>query len=188
MRFGARRVARRARQLACGILLSAFALPAASSAQGSCEVNNQASCFFGNTATFGINLTVTAAVRLATSTTDVSLATPTGTSFEAGFGAGTLLGLNTRANTNWVVTVNATTALWSAVGPLARADRPAADLQWATVVGGPYTDMTTSPVTLASGGATGGTGLDLYLRARYAWILDTPGDYSLPVQLTITAP
>lgn len=156
--------------------------------QGSCEVNNQASCVVGGTATFGITLTVTTATRLAISATEIALGTPTGTHFDAGFGAATSLGLTMRANTTWAVSIQAAAATWTAVGALARTDRPAADLQWFTVVGGPYTDMTTSAAPLTSGAATAGTGLTVFFRARYQWQLDSPGDYSLPLQLTITAP
>ena len=168
-------------------LVGVALIPAAALAQ-SCQVNGAATCIFGNTAGQAITLTITPTVRLATSTTGVALAAATASNFDAGFGAGTLMGVNVRSITTYTVSLRATTALWGAVGAGARPDRPAADLQWGTLLGGPYTDMTTSAVSLTSGVATGGTNTNLYLRGRYTWVLDSPGDYSLTVQLTLTAP
>ena len=94
-----------------------------------------------------------------------------------------------RANTPWSLTIRASAATWTGVGVDARANRPAADLQRATVVGGPYSDMTTLAFNLFSGApATAGTNLTLFFRARYQWLLDTPGTYTLPLELTISAP
>jgi hypothetical protein len=182
-----------ARRMSLGLVLVAAALvafgaPSVGQAQGSCEVNNQTSCNFGNTAGFGITVAVTSAVRLTTSASTVTLETPDGDDFEAGFGTPAPLGVVVRANLGWTLSIASTQATWTAAGAEARPDRPVADLQWGTVLAGPFTDMTTSNVTMSTGAATGGTSLTLYLRARYQWLLDSPGDYSVPVQLTLTAP
>ena len=157
-------------------------------AQGTCEVNNQASCAFGNAAGFAITVTVTAAVGLASSASSVALGTPDGNDFATGFGVGSPLGLTVRANQTWTLTIRSTQATWTAVGTEARLNRPVGDLQWGTLLAGPYTNTTTSAVTLSTGSASAGAAITLYLRGRYSWVLDGPGDYSLPLQLTLTAP
>lgn len=172
-----------------GIGIATAVSPTRVAAQGSCQVNNESTCLFGNTASYAITLTVTAAVRLATSASSITLATPNSDDFISGFGTGSLLGISVRANRSWTLTIRATQATWTGVGTEARADRPVGDLQWDTAINGPYVDMTTSAVTLASSAsATAGDAVTLYLRARYAWLLDSPGAYSLPLQLTLTAP
>jgi len=175
-----------------GHLLSSLALLAvaaeAAAAQGTCTANNAVICTFGNTATLALTITVTAAVRLETTATSVTLATPSGTDFDNIFGAPTSLGIDVRSNRAWALSVRATTATWTASGIGARANRPVGDLQWATAPAGPYTDMTTTNLSLASGVPTAGALSTMYLRGRYAWNLDTPGSYSLSVQLTLTAP
>ena len=75
-----------------------------------------------------------------------------------------------------------------AISPSARLTKPAADLQWGLSATGPFTDLATATATLGTGAATAGQAINLYVRARYSWTADTPGSYSLPVQLTITAP
>lgn len=173
-------------------LLTAAAIAALmtgpAAAQGNCTVNNQASCTFGNSATYALTITVTAAVRLETTATTITLPTPTGTDFDNIFGTPASLGINVRSNRAWALSLRATTTTWTATGVGARANRPVGDLQWATAPAGPYTNMTTTNVSLGSGAPTAGANSTLYLRGRYSWILDTPGAYSLSVQLTLTAP
>jgi hypothetical protein len=44
-------------------------------------------------------------------------------------------------------------------------------------------------VTVQSIGATGGSSpVNLFYRTKYAWGLDTPGNYSLTVVFTLAAP
>ncbi len=175
----------------CLVLIGALGLGTpvrSATAQGTCEVNNQASCTFGNDASHAITVTITAAVGMATSASSVTIPTPDGNSFANGFGNPALLGVTVRANQGWTLSIRSTQALWNFAGAEARSDRPAADLQWGTLVGGPFTDMTTTNVSMSSGAASGAAVINLYLRARYSWALDGPGTYSLPIQLTLTAP
>jgi hypothetical protein len=159
-------------------------------AQGSCFVNNQASCSVPATpdATHAINLTVTAATRLSVATTSIALPAVTAVQFDTLYGPSVGTGLIIRSNTNWSVTIQASSLTWTGVGPLARTDRPATDLQWSLASASGFSDVSTSPVALTNGAATGGESVTMFLRGRFTWLLDTPGSYTLPIQLTITAP
>jgi hypothetical protein len=179
-----------ARTLTTAVAVCALVAPQAT-AQGRCNYNGtNGSCAAGaNNNTWAISLTITAATRLQLSTSTLALATATADDFMTGFGPPTALGLIMRANTPWSMTVRATAATWTGVGPDARPDRPAGDLQGAGAPEGPYIDVPTAVFTLYSGAPpTANLFLTLYFRARYQWLLDTPGTYTLPLQFTITAP
>ncbi len=170
--------------LAAGLALAAG--PAG--AQGTCNVNFRASCNVGASATAAMNLTIPAVVRLSAPAATLALPAATATEFTAGFGTALSVPLTLRANTTWSVTLRATAATWTGTGPLARTNKPAADLQWGLAAAGPFTDVTTGGTGISAGAATAGQTIPLHLRVRYAWTLDRPGSYSLPLQLTITAP
>lgn len=92
------------------------------------------------------------------------------------------------ANAPWTLAISSTSATWNAVGAGARAAKPRSDLRWDTAITGPYTPMTGTAVTIASGNPTNGTLVNVWYHILWAWNLDTPGTYTLPVVLTITAP
>lgn len=163
-------------------------LAAPLAAQGTCEVNNQTSCVFGNDAAHAISVTVTIAARLTAAATSVALPVPGVASFDSGFGAPASVGLQVRSNTTWAVTILAVDPLWSASPGTARQDKPAADLQFALSAVGPWTDLSTLAQGLTSGAATGTAAPTLFLRAKYSWTIDAAGSYSLPIQLVLTAP
>src|SRR5579884_2955814 len=73
-------------------------------------------------------------------------------------------------------------------GVTARTSKPAADLAWATAAGGPFTALSVTPATAASGAATAGAPRSFFFRTSYSWGLDTPGAYSLAVVFTLLAP
>lgn len=175
--------------LPVALLLGLLVAPAAGAeAQGNCNVNNRNSCQVGGTATYGMNLTISTVVRLQIPGSPIALATATAAEFAAGFGTPLSVPVNVRANRSWTVTLRGTSATWTGTGPRARLNKPVGDLQWGTAAGGPFTNLSTTAVTLGTGGATAGQPINLHLRTRYTWTLDGPGSYSLPLQLTITAP
>lgn len=176
--------ARAALVLTASLLLAAAPL----AGQGTCEVNNQASCAFGNDAAHAISVTITVAARLTAASTTVVLPVPGVTSFDAGFGTPAAVGLQVRANTSWAVTILAVDPLWAGTPGSARQDKPASDLQFGLSPVGPFTDFTTLAQALTSGAATGTAAPTLYLRAKYAWASDAAGSYTLPIQLVLTAP
>lgn len=168
------------------LLTAAATLPL--TAQGNCNVNNQSTCQVGGTTAYGMRLTISTVVRLSLPSATIALGTATPADFTAGFGTPLLVPLSIRANTGWTVSISATSTLWSATPAAARQNKPAADLQWGTATTGPFTDLSGSPVAIRAGTATAAATIPLYVRSRYAWTLDKPGSYSLPLQLTITAP
>lgn len=157
-------------------------------AQGSCNVNFQANCAVGGTATYGLNVTISAVVRVAIENSAIALPAPTPAQFDAGFGGVVALPGSVRANRSWTLSISAGSAVWSATPVSARQNKPATDLQWATAVGGPFANLTTAPVTAFVGGATADAAGALYFRVRYSWTADTPGSYTLPIVVTLTAP
>lgn len=171
------------------LLILASAAPRALGAQGQCNRNGTGTCTIGGNATYAINLTVTTAVRLAMSSASVALASPGAAEFDASFGQTAGPTLTMKANASWAITIRTTQANWSASAPPARAAKPAGELLWSTLATGPFTAMTLTTATLRTGSAaTAGTIIPLFFRVTYSWILDTPGTYSLPVQITVTAP
>lgn len=170
--------------LAALLLLGASSL----SAQGTCEVNNQNACTFGNDAAHAISVTITVAARLTAASTTVVLPAPGVASFDDGFGTPASVGLQVRSNTSWSVTILAVDALWGGTPGTARQDKPASDLQFGLNVAGPFTDFSTLAQALTSGAATGTAAPTLYLRAKYDWTADVAGVYTLPIQLVLTAP
>jgi hypothetical protein len=171
-----------------GLLLGVLATPAG--AQGSCEVNNQASCTVGGDATHAITITVNTAVRLSTPSTSLTLPTQTG-----GLGANPYFGSElavpflVRANTSYTLAVSSSQALWTASGVGARANKPRADLQISPTSGSGFADISATPAQFYAGSAESDAAQRmLYLRVRYTWGLDTPGGYSLPITVVIAAP
>lgn len=171
--------------------VASAALPLAMKAQGTCEYNGTSgSCTVGGTSsTYSINLTITRAVRVALSGSSIALDPPVSDDFDAGFGQTVGPTLTVTSNSAWSISARVTQAQWTASPAPARANKPAADLRWSRFAGGLFADFTTANVTVENGAvATAGTVIPLYFRVRYDWLLDTPGDYSIPVQFTITAP
>lgn len=171
---------------------SLLVLHAASlSAQGACSVDKRTggTCTIGGTATHAITLTISRAVRLELSASSIPLAAATGADFDAGFGQTAGPTLTVKSNAPWALSVRATQATWTESGATARVGKPSADFLVGSSPLGPFLALTTTPVTLASGAAgTSGTVLPLTFRVAYAWLLDTPGSYTIPIQLTITSP
>jgi hypothetical protein len=137
-------------------------------------------------------MTTTRVVRLQVSAGSTSLTAPTPTDFDAGFNATTGPTFTVSANAAWSLYVRASSAFWTATntspGAPARTTKPAADLQWSTASNGTFLGLTTTDATLVTGTATASSVTTLFLRTLYGWTLDTPGNYSLTVVLTLTAP
>ena len=182
------------RRFANAILVAAFVAglggltPRTAGAQGNCNVNKENACQVGGTATFGMTLTVSAIVRLTFPSSTIGLGTATAAEFAAGFSNAISIPVSLQANTGWAVSISGPVAVWSAIPPTARQNKPIGDLQWATSAGGPFTNLSGAPVSIRAGGATAITIFPLFLRSRYSFLLDVPGSYSLPVQFTVTAP
>ena len=152
--------------------------------------SNPAPC---STAAGALQVTITIAktVELTLSAASTSLATPSTADYNAGFAATNGPTATIRSNAPWAISISAVTATWSAVNTNtepARTNKPASDLAWSTAPFGTYTDLTTLGSQVASGNATLASNVTLYYRTKYAWNLDTPGNYSLQIVFTVVAP
>jgi hypothetical protein len=131
-------------------------------------------------------------IRLQVSAGSTALTAPTPADFDAGFNSTTGPSLTVSANAAWTLHVRASAALWTATntspGAPARTTKPAADLKWATASNGTFNALTTTDVLLVGGAATASNATTLYFQTLYNWTLDTPGNYSLSVILTLTSP
>jgi hypothetical protein len=139
-----------------------------------------------------VSLTTVRVVRLQVDAGSTSLTAPTPADFDAGFNSTTGPTLTVSANAPWMLQVRSSTAFWTAAntspGAPARTNKPAADLKWGTSAGGPFSPLSMTDVSLVSGVATAGSATTLYFQTLYSWTNDTPGNYSLTVVLTLTAP
>ncbi len=174
------------RRLALSLALALLAEPAAAQScsapvpSGSCPVNTSAT------------LTVPDVMQLTLTSTSTALTAPAAAGYDAGFVANTGPTATVKSNRAWRLQISAAAATWTATntqpGVNARANKPAADLEWGTAVGGPFTALSVTPATAKSGSATAGTPTSIFFQTMYSWGLDTPGAYSLPVVFTLLAP
>ena len=155
------------------------------------------SCFVGAapgtcSASTAATLTVGKVVQLTLASTATVLATPTVADYTTGYliASGQLVSI--RSNASVVVHVAARTANWTATnttaGVTAWATKPSTDLQLGSSTTGPFTPLTTGGYTLSSSGATATLDLPLIYKVLLDWGADTPGQYSLDVVYTVTAP
>ena len=173
---------RNAIKLGLGVVAALAVLAQAARAQtcagaGPCNVDNTAS------------VSVPTILRLTISpTTTTTLGSPTETDYDAGFRDDPGPVATVKANRPWNLQISALAATWTGVGALARATKPAGDLQWNRGAG--FTALTTTPasVYLSSQAAGGAQVTTFTYRVVWSWALDTPGDYTLAVRFTVTAP
>ena len=139
-----------------------------------------------------VSMTAGRVVRLQMSAGSTSLTAPTTTDFDAGFNSTTGPTLTVSANAAWTLHIRAASALWTATnttsGVAARVDKPAADLKWSTSSGGVFTALSSSDASLVNGSATASSPTTLYFQTVYDCSVDTPGNYSLSIVLTLTSP
>ena len=139
-----------------------------------------------------VSMTAGRVVRLQMSAGSTALTAPTTTDFDAGFNSTTGPTLTVSANAPWTLHIRASSALWTATktSPTApaRTNKPAADLQWSISSGGGFAALSTTDANLVAGSATASNATTLYFQTLYNWSLDTPGNYSLSIVLTLTSP
>jgi len=139
-----------------------------------------------------VTMTAGRVVRLEMSGGSTALTAPTPADFDAGFNSTTGPTLTVSANAPWTLHVRSSGPFWAATntapGAPARATKPAGDLRWSTASNGGFSALTNGDVNLVTGGATASDATTLYFQTLYDWALDTPGNYSLTIVLTLTAP
>ena len=139
-----------------------------------------------------VSMTAGRVVRLQMTAGSTSLTAPTPAAFDAGFNATTGPTLTVSANAAWTLHIRAAAATWTATntspGAPARINKPASDLQWSTSSSGGFAALTASDASLVTGAAAASNATTLYFQTLYDWTLDTPGNYSLSIMLTLTSP
>ena len=139
-----------------------------------------------------VSLTAGRVVGLRMSAGSTPLSAPTTADFDAGFNATTGPTLTVSANAPWTLHLRSSATFWTATntspGAPARTTKPAGDLRWSTASNGPFSALTTSDANLVTGAATAANATTLYFQTLYDWTQDTPGNYSLSIVLTLTAP
>ena len=139
-----------------------------------------------------VSMTAGRVVRVQMTAGSTALTAPTPADFDAGYNSTTGAAITVSANAAWTLNLRASAAFWTAAntspGAPARTTKPAADLKWSTASNGTFTPLTTTDVLLVGGSATASNATTLYFQTLYGWTLDTPGNYSLAVVLTLTSP
>jgi len=139
-----------------------------------------------------VSMTAGRVVRLQMGAGSTALTAPTTTDFDAGFNSTTGPTLTVSANAPWTLHIRASSAVWTATNTSptapARTNKPAADLQWSISSGGGFAALSTTDANLVAGSATASNATTLYFQTLYNWSLDTPGNYSLSIVLTLTSP
>jgi hypothetical protein len=148
----------------------------ANSSNGNCSLSVAAS------------LTLPTIIRLTLDDTTTDLTTPTEAIYDAGSVVTSGPVATIKTNANWTLSVRATSAVWTATGAQARLSKPASDLAWGTSPGGPFTALTTSDATVASGTRGASNVTTIHYRTAWDLGLDGPGNYSLTMVFTATAP
>ena len=164
-----------------GVLALLALVATQAQAQNTCGANP---CSVNDTA----KVTVATVLRLSLSSSATLLTAPDETAYDAGFQLDNGPVATVKANRGWTLKVSANAAAWTAANG-ARAGKPASELLWATSSGGTYTGLTTSPATFSSA-ATGSAALaqSVFYKTLWSYANDTPGDYSLVVVYTLSAP
>jgi hypothetical protein len=168
-------------RITLGVLALLAVGAAQAQAQNTCSANP---CSLNDT----VKVTVATVLRLTVSQAATALTPPNEAAYDAGFQLdnGPVAGI--KSNRAWTVKVSANAATWTAANG-ARAGKPASDLLWATSSGGTYTGLTTTPATFTSGATgTGNASQQMYYKTLWGYSSDTPGDYSLVVVFTLSAP
>src|SRR6202165_6316166 len=170
------------------IVLSLVAAPLSLTAQACTANGSPANC----NRTGSVTMTAGRVVFLQVSAGSTTLTAPTPTDFDNGFNATTGPVLTVSANAAWTLYLRASTVYWAATntsaGAPARTTKPAGDLKWSKTSNGTFNALTTGDVNLATGTATASNVTSLFFQTLYNWTLDTPGNYSLAVVLTLTSP
>jgi len=177
-----------------GLCVASMAMMLASAALSSIARAQCTATGSGDTCTQpgSVSMTAGRVVRLQMTAGSTPLTAPTTADFDAGFNSTTGPTLTVSANAPWTLLVRSSGTFWTATNTSpsapARTTKPAGDLLWSTASGGTFNALTTGDATLVSGAATSSSATTLYFQTLYNWTLDTPGNYSLSVVLTLTSP
>jgi hypothetical protein len=129
------------------------------------------------------------ALSLSLGASSITFTSPSVDDYTAGYVSTAGPTATIKANTVWQLQLSVGSNTWTPSGPIARANKPATDLQWSASMDGSYTSLSPMfPATVATGAATSAVTAPLYFRTRLDWTQDTPGAYALVVTYTLAAP
>ncbi len=175
---------RRAVPLLLGMLLSGAWQPLA--AQNSCS--STTSC----TVAVTFRLPQPNVVSLAISTSSTTIPAVTAQVLSTGFADVAGPTITVRANAPYRVSIQSASPTWNYAGPATNPQKPASDLRWSASAGGPWVSSATSatlwPTSSLVAPATSGQSLSLFYRSLWTWTANPPGNYSIPVNITLTSP
>ena len=127
------------------------------------------------------------AFTVSPSTTLSATATVSDMDVVDGMTTGSVATLTVQGNRTWSVSVKGNSALWSASAG-AWVSKPVSDLHWSLTPAGVSTALSTTGGALISGAPGAGTVTTVYFRPVVHWLTDTPGNYTMGITFTITAP
>jgi len=165
-------------------LAAAVLLAATITTQAAAQSCTGAACTVITTA----SVSVPSIMRLTLNAVATTLTNPTETAFDLGFQDDAGPTASVKSNRPWNLTIAAQAATWTGtVG--GRPYKGAADLQWKQVAGS-YASLSTSAsnVFTSTQNAAGNGSAAMLYRTVWSYAADVPGNYSLVVVYTLTAP
>lgn len=135
-----------------------------------------------------ITMTPAVVVSLGLSGSTTPLGAPTLADFTTGYRAATGPLVTVKSNTAYTVSISSSAATFGYTGSHPNPNKPRTDLTWSAVAGGPFTGLLGSGASFLTGTATNSTAATAYYRTLWNLAAAPPGDYSLTVQFTISAP
>jgi hypothetical protein len=130
--------------------------------------------------------------HLTVGSSTTAFGTVTSTNFDAGFAELPGPSVTVQANKPWSIGISSAATFWTATNTdptnPARTTKPRADLHWSNTSGVVGTAVTGTVTTIGSGTGTVGTVIPLFFRTIWDYTVDTPGNYTISVTFTLTAP
>lgn len=173
------------------LAMTALALGARTAAAQNCqEIGANSSCSVNATTSFTIPLLP---YRLTIGSATTAFGTVTSTDFDNTYAQTAGPTITAKANKPWTVSISSAATFFTAsntdLSTPARSTKPLSDLHWDNNSGGSFANaVTNSAVQIGAGNGTAGTVIPLYFRILWNYSLDTPGNYSVSVTFTLTAP
>ncbi len=165
-----------------------IASPMALLAQGGCTTGSASGASCG--VPVSLSITTPSLMRITVSSGSAALGTPTVTDFAAGFNTAAGPTVTVWANQAFHVSVVGAASTFTYAGSLTNPNKPASDLQWATVSGSTYPNNMSAAANLfpLNSGPGGPLSQQLFFKTLWSFTKDVPGTYSLVVSLTVSGP
>jgi hypothetical protein len=168
-----------------------YSTPNANSQTKVCDVTLTASCTVADlNTTLGAYAQVNDILRLTVGATVVDLGTPSEADFNAGGkDAAGQTQVTIKSNRPATVSIAAGGANWKYTGTLTNPNKLAGDLLYGSATDARTSVLSTTPAAfITSTTGTSAMSKDLYLHTNWAYGTDVPGNYSLDIKFTVSAP